>query len=101
MARGVAIGYGAIGTQIFYSFASIPLALSNLLTTEFGLWGITFTIVGYLMLVELGMTNAITRHLMECKEGHDPHKYGRLFIGSTIAMGIIALSWHLGRTLRR
>jgi len=91
-ARSVAFGYGAIVSQIFYSFASIPLALSHLSTAEFGMWGLSSTIVGYLMLAEMGMTNAVTRHLLECKDGRDNGKYGRLFTGSAIALGIVALS---------
>lgn len=91
LARGVLFGYGAIGAQMFYSFASIPLALSHLSKAEFGMWSLVTTIVGYLMLAEMGMTNAVTRHLLECKEGRDPGKYGRIFTGSALALGMVAL----------
>lgn len=91
LARGVIFGYGAIATQMFYSFASIPLALSYLPKAEFGMWGLISTISGYLMLAELGISNSVMRHLMECKEGKDPGKYGRIFAGSTVVMAIIAL----------
>lgn len=88
--RGVVFSYGAIIAQIFYSFASIPLALSYLTKSEFGLWGLITTITGYLMLAELGVTNAVTRHLLECKGEADREKYGRLFGGSALALGIIS-----------
>lgn len=91
LTRGVIFGYGAVGTQIFYSFASIPLALSHLSKEEFGLWGLITTIIGYLMLVEMGVGNAVTRHLLECKGENDQQKYGRLFGGSAFALGVIAV----------
>lgn len=92
LAKGVLFGYGAIGAQMFYSFASIPLALSHLSKAEFGMWSLVTTLVGYLMLTEMGITNAVTRHLLECKEGRDPGKYGRIFTGSVIALGLVALA---------
>ena len=88
--RGVAYSYGAVIAQIFYSFASIPLALSYLTKAEFGLWSLITTITGYLMLAELGVTNAVTRHLLECKGEGDREKYGRLFGGSALALGLIS-----------
>lgn len=88
--RGVAFSYGAIVSQIFYSFASIPLALAYLSKAEFGLWSLISAITGYLMLAELGITNAVTRHLLECKGETNRKKYGRLFGGSALALSIIA-----------
>lgn len=88
--RGVAFSYGAVASQIIYSFLSIPLALANLTKAEFGLWSLITTITGYLMLAELGVTNAVTRHLMECKDKGDREKYGRFFGGSALALGLIS-----------
>lgn len=90
--RGVAFSYGAVVAQIFYSFASIPLALSYLSQAEFGLWSLILTITGYLMLAELGVSNAVTRHLLECKGEADREKYGRLFGGSALALGLISVA---------
>jgi O-antigen/teichoic acid export membrane protein len=89
--RGIVFGYGAITAQILYSFASIPLALGFLSKAEFGMWGLITTIVGYFMLAEMGISNSVMRHLMECKEGKDALKYGRIFTGSALIMGLIAL----------
>jgi O-antigen/teichoic acid export membrane protein len=90
--RGVLASYGAVICQIAYSFATIPLALSHLSKAEFGMFGLSMTIMGYLMLAEMGMTNSATRHLMECKSGGDPGKYGRIFTGSALALGAVALA---------
>lgn len=92
LVRGVAFSYGAVVTQIFYSFASIPLALSHLSKEQFGLWGLIATISGYIMLVELGLTNAMTRHLLEAKGEEHRAKFGRLLGGSALALGLLGLA---------
>lgn len=89
--RGVLLGYGAIATQILYSFSSIPLVLSYLSAAEFGLWGLTQTVVGYLCVVEMGMTNGFQRHLFDCKDDVSDGRYGRLFVASLLAFTGVAL----------
>lgn len=91
LARGVILGYAAIGTQMFYSFASIPLALSHLSNAEFGMWGLISTVTMFLNLAELGITNAFTRHLFDYKDGKDPLRYGRLFTASALSLGAVAV----------
>jgi O-antigen/teichoic acid export membrane protein len=91
LVRGVLFSYGALGAQVFYSFASIPLALSHLSTPEFGMFGVTTTIGSYLTMAELGMTESFLRHLFDCKDGKDPARYGRLFTASVLALGLVAL----------
>jgi len=91
LTRGVGFGYAAITAQIIYSFASIPLALSHLSMAEFGMWGLVSTIVGYLMLAEMGLKNSFTRHLLECKDESEKEKYGRLFFGSCFALFLVGL----------
>jgi O-antigen/teichoic acid export membrane protein len=89
--RGVFFGYAATGAQIFYSFASIPLALSHLSKAEFGMWSLITTLTTYLSMAEMGLMNAFMRHLFECKDGKDPMRYGRLFTACTLAMLIVAV----------
>jgi O-antigen/teichoic acid export membrane protein len=89
--RGVFFGYAATGAQIFYSFASIPLALSHLSKAEFGMWSLITTLTTYLSMAEMGIMNAFMRHLFECKDGKDPLRYGRLFTACTLATLIIAV----------
>jgi O-antigen/teichoic acid export membrane protein len=89
--RGVFFSYAALGTQIFYSFASIPLALSHLSKTEFGMWSLVTTLASFLGMAELGITNAFMRHLFDCKEGGDPKQYGRLFTAAIVSLLGVAL----------
>lgn len=90
-ARGVFFGYAAIGTQMLYSFASIPLALSHLTKAEFGMWSLITTLASYLSMAELGITNAFMRHLFECKDGKDPQRYGRLLTACMLSQLAVAL----------
>ncbi|MCW1923523.1 hypothetical protein OKA05_13240 [Luteolibacter arcticus] len=91
LARGVLLGYGALGAQVFYSFASIPLALAYLGKAEFALWSVISALVGYLSLAEAGMTNSFLRHLFECKGDQESGKYGRYFAAGLGALGLVAL----------
>ncbi len=91
LVRGVLFSYGALAAQIFYSFASIPLALSHLTTAEFGMFGVVTTIGSYLTMAEFGMTESFIRYLFECKDGKDTERYGRLFTASGLALGFVSL----------
>ncbi len=91
LTRGVIFGYGALITQIFYSLASIPLALSYLSKEQFGLWSLITTLTSYLQLLEFGMSNAFGRHLFECRDTKEDGRYGRLFVASLIGTGLAAL----------
>jgi O-antigen/teichoic acid export membrane protein len=91
LARGVLVGYGALVTQIFYSLASIPLALAHLSPAEFGMFSLIMSVTSYLGLAELGMTNGFNRHLFECKDGRDPERYGRYFVAGLLALGLVSL----------
>lgn len=91
LTRGVAIGYLALLAQIFYSLASIPLALSYLSRAEFGMFSVVLAVISYLGLAEFGMTQGFNRHLFECKDGTDPARYGRYFMAGMMALGGVAL----------
>ena len=91
LARGVILGYGALVVQIFYSIASIPLALKHLSHAEFGMWSLILTLVTYLGLIEVGMTNGFQRHLFDCKDDKTDGRYGRLFTASLVALSLAAV----------
>lgn len=91
LTRGVFFSYAALVAQISYSFLSVPLALSHLSTAEFGMWGLVSTIGTFLVMAELGLTEAFIRYLFDCKDGNNPDRYGRLFTASCLALGLVAL----------
>lgn len=91
LTRGVIIGYVALAAQISYSFTSIPLTLSYLSHAEFGLFSLVSTLVAYLNMAEMGMTNGFQRHFFECKDSEDEALYGRYFTAGLIALGLVSI----------
>jgi len=60
------------------SLASVPVALHYLSNEQFGLWALLFTLVGYLNLVDMGMSGSIARLLIDLKDDRDSGHYGSL-----------------------
>lgn len=94
-AHSIVSGYVALWANIAYTFASVPLALHYLSAREFGLWAVVTQVVGYLLLLDLGMTGSITRILVEHKDAPESTDYrsvvgtGRFVLvaqGATIAI---------------
>jgi O-antigen/teichoic acid export membrane protein len=65
-----------LGVNIFYTLASVPLALHYLSRPEFGLWALTLQINGYIMLIDLGMGGSVSRILIDHKDDRENGAYG-------------------------
>ena len=78
-ARSLAAGYLFIGANIAYTVFSVPLALRYLGKDEFGLWALAMQISSYLMLLDLGVTSAISRFLAESKDSPSAPIYATVF----------------------
>jgi O-antigen/teichoic acid export membrane protein len=99
-------GYILLGVNILYTFASVPLALHYLSKQEIGLWGVVTQIVGYLVLVDLGMASSISRILIDHKDRPNDGVYGAiiktgalvlLVQGAIIAIaGLVVSFWLAG-----
>ena len=74
--RSVITGYAVLGANAIYSIASVPLALHYLPQDEFGLWGLTSQISGFLALIDLGMSTALSRNLIDHKDDLSSGRYG-------------------------
>lgn len=81
-AIGITTGYMAIAVNIAYTMASIPLALYYLGKQEFGLWALSQQISGYMLLLDLGLSNAISRFFSNWKDDIDSPEYKELFATS-------------------
>jgi len=102
---GVASGYGFIAVNIAYTMLSIPLALHYLGKEEFGLWALALQISGYLMLLDLGMSSAVSRFIANHKDDVNGGEYGSLLLtggivfliqGAMIALIGAVFSWFAG-----
>jgi len=74
------MGYALVGANILYTLLSIPLALRYLGKEEFGLWALAQQIAGYLMLIDFGLSVAVSRLLANHKDQINGGPYGALLV---------------------
>jgi len=74
----IASGYGAIAVNILYTVTSVPLALHYLSRDEFGMWALISQLSGYLLLLDVGMSGAVSRFLADYKDNIDEGTYGSI-----------------------
>ena len=85
--RGLGAGYLAIAVNIAYTVASVPLALHYLGKEQFGLWALAQQITGYLMLLDLGVSSAVSRFIADRKDEVNGGEYGSLLLTGGIVFG--------------
>jgi len=81
-ARSLLSGYGLIGLNIAYSLLSVPVVLHYLSRAEFGLWALISQMLGYIGLIDLGMSGAVMRTLVDHKDDRDGGVYGGVILVS-------------------
>lgn len=85
---GILSGYGSIATNILFTMASIPLAMHYLEKEQFGLWALAVQVNGYLSLIDLGMTAAVSRFVADYKDDVNGGEYGAHLLTGGIVFGI-------------
>jgi O-antigen/teichoic acid export membrane protein len=107
--RSLLAGYLMLGANIFYTLASVPLALHYLGKPEFGLWVLVSSLGGYIALIDLGMAGSVSRILIDHKDDRQTGAYGGviktgalvgLVQGALIVLAGTALSALAGALLR-
>ena len=94
--RSLLSGYLLLGANIVYTLASVPLALHYLSAKEFGLWAVIMQVTMNLqLLVDLGMSGAVSRILIDHKDDANSTGYGTVIQTGGLAMliqgGLVAL----------
>ena len=70
-------GYVLLAANILYTLASVPLALHYLSLEEYGLWGLVTQVCNFnQILIDLGMSGAIARILIDHKDDRESTAYG-------------------------
>ena len=87
-AYGVFTAYGVIIVNVFYTLFSVRLALHYLGKEQFGLWALALQISGYMVLLELGISSAISRFLADHKDDVNGGEYGSLLLIGAIVFAI-------------
>jgi len=86
--RSLGAGYVSVAVNIAYTAASVPLALHYLGNEQFGLWALAQQIVGYLMLLDLGVSSAVSRFIADRKDDVNGGGYGSLLLTGAIVFAI-------------
>ena len=76
--HSISSSYFLLAGNALYSLGSVPVALYYLNKSEFGLWVLMATIIGYITLIDLGMSSAASRLLVDCKDYKEDGNYGSL-----------------------
>jgi len=79
------MGYALVAANIVFTILSIPLALRYLGKEEFGLWALAQQIGGYFLLIDLGLTSAMSRLLANHKDDVNGGSYGSLLLTGGLA----------------
>ena len=90
--KNIAASYCQLGFNTLYSLASIPLILYYLPKEEYGLWVTLIQAMGYLTLIDFGMTSAASRLLVDYKDDRQSVEYGAMvktMILVSLCQGII------------
>ena len=82
--RGLGASYFATVINIAYTAATVPLALHYLGKEQFGLWALAQQIAGYLILLEFGVSSAVSRFIANHKDDVNGGDYGRLLLTGAI-----------------
>lgn len=86
-AHSLISGYLLLGANVIYTLASVPLALHYLSKEQFGLWALVTQVCNLnQILIDLGMSSAVARILIDHKD--DPHSTG---YGAVIQTGFLVL----------
>jgi O-antigen/teichoic acid export membrane protein len=80
-ARSLLSGYLLVGVNIIYTLVTFPLGLHFLSTKQFGLWNAIIQMAGLnLIIVEMGMSGAISRILIDHKDEENSSNYGTIIV---------------------
>jgi O-antigen/teichoic acid export membrane protein len=94
--KSITSGYAAMGTNVIYTMATVPLALAYLPKEQFGLWALITQIAGYLTLLDFGMSSSIARFLANCKDSKEDGRYGSILKTGQLVVTLQGLLVALG-----
>jgi len=78
--QGVGSSWLATLATVIYSLFSVPIALRYLSVDEFGLFVLLLQVAGYFMLIEIGMSAATARILIDYKDNPNDGRYGSVIL---------------------
>jgi len=89
--RGVGSSWLATVATVTYSLLSVPIALRYLSIEEFGLFVLLLQVAAYFSLLEIGMSGATARILVDHKDNPNDGHYGSAILTGSLVFSIQAL----------
>jgi O-antigen/teichoic acid export membrane protein len=89
--RGLGSSWLATLATVIYSFLSVPIALHYLSVDEFALFVLLLQVAAYFTLVEIGMSAATARILVDYKDTPNGGMYGSVIVTSLCVFAVQAL----------
>ena len=89
--RGLSASWLATLATVVYSLLTVPIALRYLSSEEFGLFVLLVQVSGYLFLLEIGMSTASARILIDYKDSRDDGRYGSVILTGFLVFGVQAI----------
>lgn len=90
--KNVGIGFASKGIGIFLSFLQIPITLSILTKTEYGIWLTLFSITSWMAYFDLGLGNGLRNKLTETQADNDFIKAKKLVSTTYVTLSALFLS---------
>ena len=89
---GIIINYIMLALNVVIKFLYTPILLSELGQSEYGLYSLVITIVGYVSILDFGFGSAIIRYTVKYKTQNDRSGLMRLYGTATVLYLIIGLA---------
>lgn len=89
--RGLSASWVATFVTVGYSLLSVPVALRYLGVDEFGLFMLVMQVAGYFALIDMGMSGATARILIDYRQKTESGEYGSVILTSACVFGTQSL----------
>lgn len=88
---GVVLSYINVLISILYGFVSVPVLLSALGKSEYGVYSTVASMIGYMSVLDFGIHNVLVRYLTKYRVQKDRKAYENLLAIAFVIYSIIAL----------
>lgn len=88
---GVIISYFNVLISIIYGFISVPILVSALGKSEYGVYSTIASLIGYMSIMDFGIHNVLVRYLAVYKAKNDRKAYENLLAVSLVIYSFIAV----------
>lgn len=82
--------YLRFGVALGVQFVLVPIVIDKVGTADYGLWTLTFSVLGLLTLVDFGFGTGVMRFVAEARGANDPERRNRIVSTVMVVYGVLA-----------